>query len=503
MSLEANYPAQFLFPRPWTPSPTSSGARLPWQDDCVASPCRRRCCTCSALALEAMPNPAGRACLPGHPARMPAAACWCARRRFHGPLPCPGQLRDRMPRPDRPSSQVSGVRIRLPLRWGASAGTATRPPKINLTRRDEPLAPEHAPLSRFDLLIYGRYRLVHGLRIAPLAFTSPSADPSLKLPESTWPLITLVVVMGPISFWGNVLPRALQRVVGTIFGAACGVVALYLSSHLPLMLVWCCAIMFLCGYLALGKRPVGLLISITLGSSSAGCRETSRRRSGAAATSSWGRCWPLLFCSIYPSGPIPTGVCRCTTPLQQAGRLYHTHLPPICWSAPGSAAKPRPPARQDSQPAPCWPRRSRGDPFSSPCSRRRPDHPATASAPGDAGQHLLAGSPEPLMQEPPGCAPASRRPRRDHPELAPSCSRAAIPIRRADQAIGRLQGRRPPMGQAEAPGQGHDPPLAATSGSTPSHPSSSPTSIACLACWTRPDRVMNPTKAPDSAMLFR
>ena len=31
----------------------------------------------------------------------------------------------------------------------------------------------NALLSRFDLLIYGRYRLVHGLRIA-LAFTSPS-----------------------------------------------------------------------------------------------------------------------------------------------------------------------------------------------------------------------------------------------------------------------------------------------------------------------------------------
>lgn len=125
----------------------------------------------------------------------------------------------------------------------------------------------NAPLSRFDLLIYGRYRLVHGLRIA-LAFTLTFLlTRELKLPESTWPLITLVVVMGPISFWGNVLSRALQRVVGTVFGAACGVVALYLELYsMPLMLAWCCAIMFLCGYLALGKRPyVGLLIGITLG----------------------------------------------------------------------------------------------------------------------------------------------------------------------------------------------------------------------------------------------
>ncbi len=42
------------------------------------------------------------------------------------------------------------------------------------------------------------------------------------MPEGTWPLITLVVVMGPISFWGNVVPRAFQRIGGTILGSALG-----------------------------------------------------------------------------------------------------------------------------------------------------------------------------------------------------------------------------------------------------------------------------------------
>ncbi|MEN9533426.1 MAG: hypothetical protein RIQ83_2650 [Pseudomonadota bacterium] len=110
----------------------------------------------------------------------------------------------------------------------------------------------NTPLSRLDLLIYGCYRIVHGLRIA-LAFMLTFL---LTREESTWPLVTLVVVMSPISFWGNVLSRALQRVVGTIFGAGCGLVALYLELYsLPLTLVWCGCIMFLCGYLRSASAP--------------------------------------------------------------------------------------------------------------------------------------------------------------------------------------------------------------------------------------------------------
>nr|VUD23625.1 Putative inner membrane protein [Salmonella sp. NCTC 7297] len=87
-----------------------------------------------------------------------------------------------------------------------------------------------------------------------------------SIPEGTWPLITLVVIVGPISFWGNVVPRAFERIGGTILGAALGLVALRLELFsLPLMLVWCAVAMFLCGWLALGKKPYqALLIGITL-----------------------------------------------------------------------------------------------------------------------------------------------------------------------------------------------------------------------------------------------
>jgi uncharacterized membrane protein YccC len=79
----------------------------------------------------------------------------------------------------------------------------------------------------------------------------------LNVPEGTWPLITLVVVMGPISFWGNVVPRAFERIGGTILGSALGLVALKLELiSLPVMVLWCAVAMFLCGWLALGKNRI-------------------------------------------------------------------------------------------------------------------------------------------------------------------------------------------------------------------------------------------------------
>lgn len=81
--------------------------------------------------------------------------------------------------------------------------------------------------------------MVCGLRW-PLC--SPFAGAAAERAWGTWPLITLVVVMGPISFWGNVVPRAFQRIGGTILGSALGLVALKLELiSLPLMVLWCAA----------------------------------------------------------------------------------------------------------------------------------------------------------------------------------------------------------------------------------------------------------------------
>ncbi len=65
---------------------------------------------------------------------------------------------------------------------------------------------------------------------------------------------------------GNVVPRAFERIGGTVLGSALGLIALKLELiSFPVMLIWCGVAMFLCGWLALGKRPYqALLIGITL-----------------------------------------------------------------------------------------------------------------------------------------------------------------------------------------------------------------------------------------------
>jgi uncharacterized membrane protein YccC len=363
----------------------------------------------------------------------------------------------------------------------------------------------NAPLSRFDLLIYGRYRLVHGLRIA-LAFTLTFLlTRELKLPESTWPLITLVVVMGPISFWGNVLSRALQRVVGTVFGAACGVVALYLELYsLPLMLAWCCAIMFLCGYLALGKRPyVGLLIGITLGVIVGGVPgdiETALWRSGDVIL---GSVLALLFCSIYPQRAYTHWRLQMHDTLQQAGRLYHTHLSPNVLERPKlTRSHARLLAKIVSlRPllAPAVKETRLGSPLFEATQTTLRNSVCTLEMLAntywrDRQSHFL-------MQSHPGFAPASRRRSRCSPN-SPSCSRAAIPRRPTRPSAAC---KRPPPGsmgtQARRQARDTTPPLAATSGSISISSSSSPTSIACWGWCCNP--MPSPRPAPDRAACNR
>ena len=69
-------------------------------------------------------------------------------------------------------------------------------------------------LKPFEIRLYRHYRVVHGVRIALAFVLTFLLVRLLNVPEGTWPLITLVVVMGPISFWGNVVPRAFQRIGG-------------------------------------------------------------------------------------------------------------------------------------------------------------------------------------------------------------------------------------------------------------------------------------------------
>ncbi|EPA1378239.1 FUSC family protein [Raoultella ornithinolytica] len=157
-------------------------------------------------------------------------------------------------------------------------------------------------LKPFEIRLYRHYRVVHGIRIALAFVLTFLLVRLLNVPEGTWPLITLVVVMGPISFWGNVVPRAFERIGGTILGSTLGLVALKLELiSLPVMVLWCAVAMFLCGWLALGKKPYqALLIGITLAvvvGAPPGDMHTALWRSGDVI---FGSLLAMLFTGIWP-----------------------------------------------------------------------------------------------------------------------------------------------------------------------------------------------------------
>src|SRR5471032_302170 len=185
-------------------------------------------------------------------------------------------------------------------------------------------------ISPLDNVIYSHYRITHALRIA-LAFILTFLIVRLTaIPEGTWPLITLVVVMGPISFWGNVLQRVSERIAGTVFGAASGLIALWLELYsLPLMLLWCGIVMFVSGYLTLGKRPyMALLIGVTLAvvcGAGPGDMHTALWRSGDVV---FGSLLALFFASIYPQRAFIHWRMQMADYLMSLNKLYSSWLSP-------------------------------------------------------------------------------------------------------------------------------------------------------------------------------
>ncbi|GAD78750.1 FUSC family protein [Vibrio ezurae] len=185
-------------------------------------------------------------------------------------------------------------------------------------------------ISDLDAFIFARYRIVHGIRIA-VAFVSTLFITSyFALPERSWILITLFVVIGPISYLGNVLPRAWHRVLGTVIGAVSGILGLAVSQHsMFLMYLWCSIVIFLSGYFALGKRPyVGILIGITLavtvGSSNTHIDVAVWR--GLDVT--LGCIIAVLFCLIHPQRAFIHWRLRTANTLTSFSKIYHLSYSP-------------------------------------------------------------------------------------------------------------------------------------------------------------------------------
>lgn len=183
-------------------------------------------------------------------------------------------------------------------------------------------------LSKFEFWLYNHAAIVHGVRISLAFVLTFIFIRELNIPEASWPLITIIVVMGPISTWGNVLPRALERMVGTLLGMIAGLIALELECYsLALMLIWCGIVMIYAGIKTLGKRPyIALMTAITLGvviGAPAGDINTALWRSGDVLL---GCMLALVFTGIFAQRAYLFWRIRLANILLQTYKLYHSGL---------------------------------------------------------------------------------------------------------------------------------------------------------------------------------
>ncbi|CAM2808723.1 FUSC family protein [Vibrio rarus] len=180
-------------------------------------------------------------------------------------------------------------------------------------------------ISNLDAFIFARYRIVHGARIAVAFVATLFITSYFALPERSWILITLFVVIGPMSYLGNVIHRAWHRVLGTTIGAASGILGIALGQHsMLLMYLWCSVIIFLSGYFALGKRPyvgilIGITLGVTLGASDADISVAIWRGFDVAI----GCVIAVLFCLIHPQRAFIHWRLRVSNTLVNISKLYH------------------------------------------------------------------------------------------------------------------------------------------------------------------------------------
>ncbi|ANC42870.1 FUSC family protein [Hafnia alvei] len=181
-------------------------------------------------------------------------------------------------------------------------------------------------ITKREKFLYKHFRFVHAIRISISFVLTFVILHFANLPDHTWPLITLVVVMGPISFLGSAVPRALERIGGTLAGAILGIIALKIEMFsFAYMLIWCAICMFICGYLTLGKKPyLALLIGITLS-------VVSSAPAGDVMTAFWrsaniilGAFLAIIFTGLYPQRAYVHWRLKLGCIINRLSKLYQT-----------------------------------------------------------------------------------------------------------------------------------------------------------------------------------
>ena len=151
---------------------------------------------------------------------------------------------------------------------------------------------------------------------------------SYSFPHSSWALITITVIMGPMSYLGSVLTKANQRLCGTIIGASFGLAlyllpASYLLLHDFLMLVIVAIAMTgVKGKNSYAAVLVALTLFLVAGAGSGNIQVAEWR----AFNVIWGSLLTMV-CSrlFFPSKAIVSFQLLVTEFLQQCGDYYLQH----------------------------------------------------------------------------------------------------------------------------------------------------------------------------------
>ncbi len=110
--------------------------------------------------------------------------------------------------------------------------------------------------SPFEIRVYRHYRIVHW-QLGRAGIPAHFSHPPVYYPGKHLAAGHHGGDYGANLVLGYVVPRAFERIGGTVLGSILGLIALQLELiSLPLMLVWCAAAMFLCGWLALARNRI-------------------------------------------------------------------------------------------------------------------------------------------------------------------------------------------------------------------------------------------------------
>ncbi|ARP85255.1 FUSC family protein [Bordetella genomosp. 9] len=135
----------------------------------------------------------------------------------------------------------------------------------------------HDPLRRMALSLqhlaspYQRYRHaqgLHAIRVALAMLTTILITSGLDVPHGDWASVSMLVVIGGIQHHGNIRKKAVERGLGTMLGAAAGLLLIVVHDLFgaPAATYALLSLMAgICGYYAIGRGGyIALLTAITL-----------------------------------------------------------------------------------------------------------------------------------------------------------------------------------------------------------------------------------------------